>query len=792
MSGGKAVGLSAYSDPVLDGKATIVLSHSVGFQDRVANPVAQRLEQHGFRAVRVGEEPLPPHVESSPSRKVEWFFRHADMAVFLATPDDRLESGEVYTRPNIIDEHRLGQELPHLRHRLLVFKAAEVKLPSNINPVYEQLPLDDPEWIVGKIVEQARTWGVLPAAATHDRNAAPESSDEGTSSPALPAGDDTKATGEAIAAISHALDALGGADPDRRRLRRAELSLAGLNADAGSADTLGVHLANSLFARRHHIHPRRGELLLLLRTYLRHVRDDNVPGVFWIKDLSRRQVVELLSSVAQEDGDAEVRAQALKMLGRLGAPSSADEARRLVAPLLGHDESTLRWAAQDFVAKRRDTRLRDVLDDPKLLERDRHRVSQTLALLDLPRRPSEVMERYVEDAYVRSPHVERALLGAARRVRREVVIRALSSSVQEVRLLGIHMAGEKRMMSLSLGRELIERDRSPRVRVAAVRSLLAADEPADLQLLERATGKRDDDLTEFTGFDEVRTLTRDICIRLPKENLKSGVRWDSVHGPACYEALGVRDEQWAEKHVRRDLRSDFTALKDAAREVMLASAIAGVEGNTKRALTEREHEFVIETVNKHWQELTAEEKLGRFLTRQFQRAALRVLVARGRPADVKFARNFASSDDQDLRAEALHLFERFGTSHDAATVLRLVDQLYGDEHRGRAAATALRLAYKKDKLEVLRTLRENHTVRTWSIERLADVDGGLDEAWELLRSDDAEVRLAAANVIWDAVDPERADALLSFYMTGQHFYNVVRAIDRRLYSPDWLGSALHG
>jgi hypothetical protein len=333
---------------VLDGKATIVLSYSTGFKGRVANPVAQQLEQHGFRTVRVGEEPLPPDIYSDPNSKVEWFFRHADMAVFLATPDDRLESGEVYTRPNIIDEHRLGQQLPHLRHRLLVFKAKEVQLPSNINPVYESLPLDDPEWIVGKIVEQARSWGVLPELSISERDTAPESSEENTASSTLPGGDDEKATAESVVALNHAVEALRGADPDRRHVRRAELSIAGLNADLGSGDVLGVHLANSLFAHRSGIELRQAEQVLLVRTYLRHIRDDNVPGIFWIKDLPRRQLVNLLTAIAHEDGDAEVRVQALKILGRLGAPPSVDEARRVVASFLADEEFALRSAAFDF------------------------------------------------------------------------------------------------------------------------------------------------------------------------------------------------------------------------------------------------------------------------------------------------------------------------------------------------------------------------------------------------------------------------------------------------------------
>lgn len=775
---------------MLDGKATIVLSYSVRFHEGVANPVAQRLEQHGFRTVRVGEEPLPPHVDSDPNTKVEWFFRHADMAVFLATPDDRLESGEVHTRPNIIDEHRLGQQLPHLSQRLLVFKAEEVKLPSNINPVYERLPLDDPDWIVEKIVAQARNWGVLPARAEGEIDSITESSDEGAVGTAIPATDDSKATSESIAALNHAAAALGGVHPNRLLLRRAELSVAGLNAAAGDADALGVHLANSLFAYRHEIHPRRDELQLLIRTYLRHSLEDNVPGIFWLKDLGRRQVVGVFTAFAQDDGNAQVRAQALKILGNLNAPSSVAEARRLISSCLESDDANLRWTALDYVAERRDTRLRDLVDDTRLLERDRHRVSRTLALLDLPRQPSVVMERYVEDAYVRSEEVQTELVAAARRVRQQAVIEALASAVVEVRLLGVRMAGRKRMMTMGLALQIIELDRSSRVRVAAVRELSAAGELVDLVLLDRAANKRDHDLPEVAVFDEETALSLEICSQLPQDDLRKGIRWRSMHGPACYEALGLRDERWAETHVRRDLRSNFAAQKKAGRDETLASMVAQREAKTGAPLTGPEHDMVVGALEEHWKEWISDAKLGRFITRQFQRAALRILVDHGRARDVEFARQFARSEDHDLRVEALRLFERFGTARDSETVLMLVEQLHREEHRQRAAELGLRLAYKKDKLDVLATLRENRSVRAWAVAELARVEGGLDEALKLLDSDVAEVRLAAAKVVWDAVDSERAEGLLSIYMRGPHFYNVVRAVDRWLYAPDWLRGAL--
>jgi hypothetical protein len=775
----------------LDGKATIVLSHSERFREEVAKPVAQRLQQFGFRTILVGEEPLPSDIASSPDRKVDWYFRRADMAVFLATPDDQLTSGDVQTRQNIIDEHRLGLELDQLSDRLLVFKSKSVVLPSNINPAYERLPLDDPDWIVAKIVDQARTWRLLPHDEEEGIERAPESSEAGKVPKPPPGDDDAVATEQAQGAINGVREALEGSDPHQQTLERAELAIAGLTATNGGAETLGVHLANSLFSRRDDLRLTRSERLLLIRTYLRNVRDDNVPGVFWLRDLPKRQVVELLSAIVREDADITVLGEALVLLAKLKMPRSTDDAAGLLHPLLASSDSSRREHALDYIRIRGDSRLRRLLDDPQLLERDRDRVSKTAALLDVARRPSDVMDRYVGDAYVRSPELEERLLANASRVRRDEVLKALESSVEEVRLFGARMASTKGMLSLDVGRARIGRDRSARVRMAVLRLMFDAGLSVGLEDLEHAFAKRDDDITGISNFDERHTLETKMCLRLSDVALRAGVRWASARGDAYYEALGLRDAEWAATHVRRDLLHDFADLKAAGEAEIIADTTLSVVGATGRPPTEQERAAIKEAVATSWHQWVAEDELGGFLTRRFQRAALRVLVARGTPRDVKFARQFATSTDDDLRVESIYLLDRFGTSHDSTMAAQLAEQVYGEDHRVNAAEIALRLAFKKNKLSILARLRETPGLADWSTSRLADVDHGIQEAIPLLTSKDSRVRLAAARIVWDWVSPDRAAALLTLYMThGEHFYNVVREIDRRLYAPEWLRASL--
>ena len=239
------------------------------------------------------------------------------------------------------------------------------------------------------------------------------------------------------------------------------------------------------------------------------------------------------------------------------------------------------------------------------------------------------------------------------------------------------------------------------------------------------------------------------------------------------------------------MRNDFADLKVAGEAEVIADTTLRVIGETGRPPTERERVAINSAARESWQQWVVEDELGGFLTRLFQRAALRVLVARGVPSDVKFARRFAASPDEDLRVESMHLLDRFGTSHDSATAAQLAEQIYGADDRRHAAEIALRLAFKKNKLSVLETLRETPGLAVWSTSRLADIDGGIRDAINLLTSKDASVRLSAARVVWDWVAPDRADDLLTFYMThGEHFYNVVREIDCRLYAPEWLRGAL--
>jgi hypothetical protein len=147
---------------VLGGKQVVFLSCTATLSavDRLARPIRDRLNAAGYHAVIVGDEPSL-RGDFSPEEKVDGYLAASDAFVALATLDDRL--GPSSTAGNIIDEIGRARTRPGLQDVVCVMKQPGVNLPSNINPVYESLDLDDPDAAYEFIMRQLKLWNVVPS-----------------------------------------------------------------------------------------------------------------------------------------------------------------------------------------------------------------------------------------------------------------------------------------------------------------------------------------------------------------------------------------------------------------------------------------------------------------------------------------------------------------------------------------------------------------------------------------------------------------------------------------------------
>ncbi len=146
---------------MLNGQGTVFLSCSEKFKRKVAFLIRDALRGRGLFAVIVSEEPLLARTAGDPDSKVESYLNASDAFVALCTPDDAVADGTIQCRQNVIDEIQRATSRPHLRQRIQVFKEPKVQLPSNINPTYESLDVDDVAPVIELIVRQLEAWGVL-------------------------------------------------------------------------------------------------------------------------------------------------------------------------------------------------------------------------------------------------------------------------------------------------------------------------------------------------------------------------------------------------------------------------------------------------------------------------------------------------------------------------------------------------------------------------------------------------------------------------------------------------------
>ena len=145
---------------MIDGRTAIFISCSERYKDRVAYRFRDLIEAIGLRAVIVSDLPKPAGAWD-PEDKVNSYLDRSEGVLVLATPDD-LAGGIWRPRPNIVDEITRARSRDSLRGRMCVLREPSVELPSNINPAYDGLDLDDLAPALTLFVRQLVEWGLVP------------------------------------------------------------------------------------------------------------------------------------------------------------------------------------------------------------------------------------------------------------------------------------------------------------------------------------------------------------------------------------------------------------------------------------------------------------------------------------------------------------------------------------------------------------------------------------------------------------------------------------------------------
>jgi hypothetical protein len=780
---------------MLSFKPTVFISHSERFKEAVAIPFRDHVESLGMTAILVSEMPTPEGGAGEPDSKVDYYLDRSEMFVALMTPDDRTESGEVHARPNVTDEISRARSKSHLRERVQVFKATEVDLHSNINPTYEALDPTDVAACFAIFERQAVAWEILdpsPAPAAPSAPAiGPIGPIEGTDSP--PPAEARGARAQAALAVEELRRSLlnpaaePAATPTPFPPARAHLAASVALAAVRSISTFGVHELNGLYREREALELRPEEKRHLLRSIVLHTDDENAPGWYWFRDRLAGELYGLLVELAREDPDLSVRTRSLDLLARTTETVPAAELRLAIATGLA-EGGAVRAAALRLLATRGDTRLLGRLGD----EVGTADASEAVLAVRASHAPGAALRELERRPLSHSRQAEERLLDAARRLPLAPLRRGLRGGDSRVRLLCLRALARSSRLRRADVIDLVALG-GARERQEALRVGLARGWSFDPEVLEEAVKDPGID------FETVRELRVAFHGRRPAQELLAELEWvgEAGTGSTIYGALAEYHPDAVSERIRVDLDEDFASLRDAYRSYIEAAILAATEGKLAELPVDRqpESEQVAAMVTERVEAFFAEHpSLEDFTLRTFQAAALRGLLAHGEAGDVRFARRFLVSEDRELEAISVGLLARFGEAADEEGLIAIATEANG-ERAGRAAAAALALS--GDLPATVDRLIAIGNPRLTRVAIAALVGSSMDDAvprlMPLLDDESDAVRRQAAEALAARLPTKKGRrALLGHYLSTRsyYYYNVVVALDRILWAPGWLRTAV--
>jgi hypothetical protein len=773
---------------MIDGRPAIFISYSEAFKDRVAIPFREFLETLGLHGILVGEEPQREGDEWGPEAKVAHFLDVATMFVALATPDIHSEEGEdVYTRPNIVDEIRAARERPHLRNRMQIFKAVEVSLPSNINPIRQPLDPESVEAIFSVFESQARAYGIL--SATGASSGPTSSPPEGRQSGGTPAGGDQADTEEGAEALEKLLALTRGEEieGDAAVAARAYMVASAALAARRTAEPPGVHEINGLYLERTKVALSPSEQWHLMRAIVAHMGGDNAPGWYWLKDAGDTGALDLLGKIASGDSDTDARCGAIDLLANLPDRPPTGLLRSVLKAAFTSKEERVAEKALKLLAAH-GTR-RDLLALASELEvyTDQGEVAKARVRVLARESPRAAMRMVSEDGDVLDYELADALVESARSIPQTMATATLASPAKEVRSLGLRLLDSTSRLRKQPLVEVIENDPDASVRAQAVELALKRGwKLTEEQVTEAVKGlewefHREEQI--FVGYYS----------RLPLAELEANLSWHEVRGYRVYEALSRDHFEKIVERIDVDLDEDFAGLKTQSE-----AKLSGIVEVSVRKDVERRYgrdavdaEEIAERVRTKVEKLMGTEKTARFLLGRLRTAAMSGLAENGDATHLRHARRFLESGTRELRSHSLALIARAGDASDVPALLEVVREQRG-ELRETAAQAALDLTE-----EPLQTAKEliktgDTSLIYMALDAYDDTEERqvFEELFPLLRDDSMGTRNVVTRWLIKRLTRRQLELLPSIYGRGQYYYSVQVLIDRALYAPSWARGAI--
>jgi hypothetical protein len=546
----------------------------------------------------------------------------------------------------------------------------------------------------------------------------------------------------------------------RSSLDRDRLLLFALAVNSAGQE-LPVHVANSLYLRRHYLEMLEMESVLWLRTFASDVSRSSS----WQTPRS----VPAWGIVTGADASKPID---LVVLGNY-----------LAAQAIGDDASVV---AGIFIL------LRQIRVRPELFwDNSKNPVDRWLAILSLQHIPDAVFAYIIEVATDKDSAMIEALIqrasdskvAASLNIIRDYLTKGLSAVEDTIKaqlpatewlihLIKLHLSG----LSCEFLREIVSISRIPvEVRISSLSRLIDSGELTAMMVTKILTG-RDQPIQDclLAGIDKIDQSTlNQVFLNLDKSKMDTSIYTQVLGSVADIDTL------------KRSLESNPLNIDSWA-------ALAWKTGN-ERAGAAREimdsdlsaHEDVLSSV----EEAAPGKKLSDFIKAQFRKAALELImrlpVEDRDDEDIERARRELAKDHWLTRDTAEMAIASFGTSADLPTLLQMITKSHLRRERDHIARSIIRIGG----LEMARLLTSdsNEDIAQMGAHSLAESDLSSDEELRaVLYNQHASVRLIALEALVERSERSQLEELLTAYpkQAQSYYYNVVVELDQILYGPN--------
>ena len=582
--------------------------------------------------------------------------------------------------------------------------------------------------------------------------------------------------------------ALGDVDLVRLHLLGASLIFEGI-----SHDILSNHAANLVYRHRDAFGTLTSAEARLVLTSLLCEGNNNVPGWYWVKDMSDENVARWLENVAMVHPDEEVRVSTINLLSLRPSIPGMTRTKELVEASLDQSSDEMRTAALNYAGRYGDARTVDIIDSrlndlPGALER---KAIAAIARILTRRDPNLALDRVLRTS---KPDIE--LLSIV-----DETVDTLNDGTLR-RMLEHHSSGLREMAAERLSRndrltaeeaKILLSDSEMRLRTIGIQRLIALGERLTANNVRELLA--DDAKTQLVTMSAWMGVTQDapsaddlveeLFSTFSYDELIPLVSWFTQDGRVAYKVLGFRHFERFGDRVRTDMADRFAKFRETEKSRMRADIVASVD--RKIPLESRASDAVISTARAEAEKVVAEwAGLDDYITSKFVGAALAALAKNGAVNDLTIVRQHLDSRDLAITEAALEMVSRFGDEDDVEPLLALATREYGDIAE-RAAKTALALSADRWMRAKQYLEREAIPFVRIGIEALAehtDFPSKWPELVPYLFVSNANVRRATATLLGSRIeDPDVVQVINHCHSAETYYYDVVTTLDRSIYGP---------